>query len=354
MYSKETVEYVRECNDITCVINETLGINAPAMKIESIKTCPFCGDDSGSFFVNKETGCYMCFSCGEGGDAFSYIMKKYNRTFNQSVEILAGRAGISIMKEHESSAEITEKEDLYKVNKEAALYFVKNLYASKDGYSYITDRKLSKKTLIKFGIGFANGREDDLSRNLLSKGYSKDIIIKAGLAVENGSNLRDRFRNRIIFPIIDKDGMILGFGGRIILPDVKPKYLNSPDNLIFDKGANLYGINSMQPGKAIILCEGYMDVITMQQAGFNAVASLGTAFTNLQAKVIRNYTDTVYLSYDNDDAGKIAQQKAKKLLYQTGLKGMLLDLSPVKDPDEFIKKFGEEEFKKRILQAIAI
>ncbi len=355
MYSNETVEQVRACNDIVSVINETLGISPQVSNVESVKTCPFCGDESGCFFIQKRTGTYTCFNCGDGGDVFSYIMRKYNKTFNQAVEALAKRAGLSVEKESESQESIKMKELLYRLNKDAALYFTRNLYvndkSSKEGLSYITERALSKDILVKFGIGFANGRNDDLCEYLISKGYESKILIDAGLAVESGQSIRDKFRNRIIFPIIDRDGKVLGFGGRVILKDVKPKYLNSPDTLIFDKGSNLYGLNTIKEGLPIILCEGYMDVIAMQKVGINAVASLGTAFTNLQAKILKSYTDTVILSYDNDDAGKIAQEKAKALLAQAGLKGRLLNLEPVKDPDEFIKTYGEDEFKKRVIDS---
>ncbi len=349
MYSSSTVEYVRSYNDIVSVISEKIGLVPLQNELYKSDLCPFC-NDAETFIVDRNEQAYMCLSCGEGGDVFSYVMKMYNMTFNQAVEALARRMDLAIKKEPDSENIVLKRQMLYSINKEAARYFYANLKRPehKDAKKYFKERNLSDNTIKHFGLGFAFGRNNDLTKYLMSVGYTKNEIIEAGLAVEGEYGLRDKFRNRVIFPIMDTKNRVIGFGGRVLVNDIKPKYLNSPDTIIFDKSSNLFGLGSVRAGEPIILCEGFMDVIQMQQAGYNAVASLGTAFTSLQAKLLKKHTDTVILSYDNDDAGKIAQKRAVEFANSVGLNIRLLNLSPVKDPDEYIKTYGKESFGERI------
>lgn len=302
---------------------------------------------------------YYCFGCGAGGNVFTFIMEYENYSFQEAVKFLAGRAGVNLP-EAEYNEETRKREGrrarLLEVNKEAARYFFYQLRgeSGKGGLKYLLGRELSKETIRKFGLGFSNVSSDDLTRYLKSKGYEDKLLIEAGLAgFDEKYGIHDKFWNRVMFPIQDINHRVIGFGGRV-MGDAKPKYLNSPETMIFDKSRNLYGLNFARTSRAnnIILCEGYMDVIAMHQAGFSqAAASLGTAFTSGQASLLKRYTQEVILAYDSDGAGVTAALRAIGILKEAGLTGKVLSLEPYKDPDEFIKNMGQEAFKERIAKA---
>ena len=289
----------------------------------------------------------------------SFVMQYENYTFQEAVKFLAQKAGIQLP-EAEYSEETRKKENkrarLLQVNKEAATYFFHQLRSEngRAGWQYLKKRELSDETIRKFGLGFANMTSNDLVKFLKSKGYEDEVIRDAGLATfDEKFGFHDKFWNRVMFPIQDINHRVIGFGGRV-MGDGKPKYLNSPETPVFDKSRNLYGLNIARTARKnqIILCEGYMDVITMHQAGFSqAVASLGTAFTEGQASLLKRYTDEVILSYDSDGAGVTAALRAISILKEAGMTGRVLNLEPYKDPDEFIKNCGQEAFQKRLDEA---
>ncbi len=290
---------------------------------------------------------------------FTFLMEYENYSFPEAVKALAERAGVNLP-EAEYNEEARKKESrrtkLLEVNKEAAKYFFYQLRRGQGqaGYQYLKKRQLSDETIHKFGLGFANMTSDDLTRYLKSKGYEDKLIQEAGLATfDEKYGMHDKFWNRVMFPIQDINHRVIGFGGRV-MGDAKPKYLNSPETMIFDKSRNLYGLNFARTARTnnIILCEGYMDVIAMHQAGFTqAAASLGTAFTAGQANLLRRYVQEVILAYDSDGAGVNAALRAIGILKEVGLTGKVLNLEPYKDPDEFIKNLGQDAFKERIKQA---
>ena len=356
-YPDEIIEEVRTKNDIVDVIGSYVKIQKKGSSYFGL--CPFHSEKSASFSVSGHKQIYYCFGCGAGGNVLSFIMNYENYTFQEAVKFLADRAGIKLP-EVEPSQEAKEKQSkkskLLEVNKAAATYFYYQLRneAGKIGYDYFKGRELSDETMQKFGLGYARKTSNDLTLYLKSKGFTDDLLVEAGIsAVDEKYGIHDKFWNRVMFPIQDVNHKVIGFGGRV-MGDAKPKYLNSPETLIFDKSRNLYGLNFARTSRAgnIILCEGYMDVIAMHQAGFTqAVASLGTAFTPGQANLLRRYTDEVLLSYDSDGAGTKAALRALEILKEAGLTGKIINLDPYKDPDEFIKKMGKEAFEERIKNA---
>lgn len=353
-YPDELVEEVRAKSDIVDVISGYVRIQKKGSSFFGL--CPFHNEKSPSFSVSPGKQMYYCFGCGAGGNVFTFIMNYENFTFPEAVKLLAERAGVNLP-EIEYSEEIKKKENkrakLLEVNKEAAKYFYYQLRSDKGaiGYRYLSGRQLSDETIRQFGLGFANKTSDDLTRYLKNKGYSDEILKEAGLAsFEERFGMHDKFWNRVMFPIQDINHRVIGFGGRV-MGEGTPKYLNSPETPIFDKSRNLYGLNFARTARKnnIILCEGYMDVIAMHQAGFHqAVASLGTAFTPGQANLLRRYTEEVLLAYDSDGAGVKAALRAITILKETGLSGKIINLEPYKDPDEFIKNLGKEAFQDRI------
>lgn len=353
-YPDELVEEVRAKSDIVDVISGYVRIQKKGSSYFGL--CPFHNEKSPSFSVSPGKQMYYCFGCGAGGNVFTFIMNYENFTFPEAVKLLAERAGVNLP-EIEYSEEIKKKENkrakLLEVNKEAAKYFYYQLRSDKGaiGYRYLSGRQLSDETIRQFGLGFANKTSDDLTRYLKNKGYSDEILKEAGLAsFEERFGMHDKFWNRVMFPIQDINHRVIGFGGRV-MGEGTPKYLNSPETPIFDKSRNLYGLNFARTARKnnMILCEGYMDVIAMHQAGFHqAVASLGTAFTPGQANLLRRYTEEVLLAYDSDGAGVKAALRAITILKETGLSGKVINLEPYKDPDEFIKNLGKEAFQDRI------
>ena len=356
-YSDELVEEVRQRNDIVDIISGYVNLKKKGGNYFGL--CPFHNEKSASFSVSPGKQMYYCFGCGAGGNVFTFIMNYENYTFAEAIKLLADRAGIALP-EIEDSKEAREKENrrktLLQINKEAATYFYYQLRAPQGrvGLDYLRGRQLSDETMNRFGLGYSNKTSNDLCQYLRHKGYPDELIRESGVAVFNEKyGMSDKFWNRVMFPIQDVNHRVIGFGGRV-MGEGEPKYLNSPETTVFDKSRNLYGLNFARTARQdnIILCEGYMDVIAMHQAGFTqAVASLGTAFTSGQANLLRRYTENVILSYDSDGAGVKAALRAIGILKEAGLTGKVLNLEPYKDPDEFMKNLGREEFAKRLLQA---
>ena len=353
-YPEELIEEVRTRNDIVEVISGYVRLQKKGSNYFGL--CPFHNEKSPSFSVSPGKQMYYCFGCGAGGNVITFLMEYENQTFPEAVRTLAQRAGIALP-EADDSKEAKQADSrrakLLEINKEAAKYFYYQLRTERGsvGMEYLRKRELSDETMNHFGLGYANKYSNDLIQYLKSKGYSEDLIRDAGLCnVDEKHGMYDKFWNRVMFPIQDINHRVIGFGGRV-MGDGKPKYLNSPETEIFDKSRNLYGLNFARTSRKgdVILCEGYMDVIAMHQAGFTqAVASLGTAFTSGQASLLRRYANEILLSYDSDDAGVNAALRAIGILKEAGMTGRVINLEPYKDPDEFIKALGGEEFQKRL------
>lgn len=356
-YSQDLVEEVRSGSDIVDVISGYIKLQRKGSNYVGV--CPFHNDRNPSMSVNQARQIYHCFSCGAGGDVFRFVMEYENLTFPEAMKVLADRAGITLP-EQDVSREARQQADLktqiMEMNKLAAKYYYYMLRqpAGKQGLDYLLKRKLSKETIQKFGLGYADKYSSSLYQYLKSKGYSDQLLKESGLVqVDEKRGMYDKFWNRVIFPIMDLQSRVIGFGGRV-MGDGKPKYLNSPETKVFDKSRNLYGLNLARMSRKpnIIVCEGYMDVIAMHQAGFNqAVASLGTAFTQQQSVILKRYTNEVLLTYDSDEAGVKAALRAIPILKDAGLTVKIINMEPYKDPDEFIKSEGTENFQKRIDEA---
>ena len=312
--------------------------------------CPFHSEKSPSFTVYPETQSFYCFGCGAGGDAITFLRKIDNLDYMEAVRALAERAGMAVPEGTVDDGSRQRKARILELNRAAARHFHQNLMSNggREARAYLVERGLTKATVVKFGIGFAPESWDDLRGHLREQGFTDEEMIAA--ALENpGKNggCYDAFRNRIIFPIIDLRGGVIAFGGRN-LGDKGPKYLNSGDTPVFKKSRNLFALNFAKATKRpeLILCEGYMDVVSVHQGGFdNAVATLGTALTPEQAKLISNYTKTVVLSYDSDGPGQAATRRAISIFEDTGVKVRVLSIPNAKDPDEFLKKFGPQRFE---------
>lgn len=356
-YPDELIEEVRMKNDIVDVISGYVRIQKKGSSYFGL--CPFHNEKSPSFSVSGSKQMFYCFGCGAGGNVITFLMQYENITFQEAVKMLADRAGVALP-EVTYSEEARKRENrrnvMLEINKEAARYFYYMLRSprGKAGYQYLRDRQLSDETIHKFGLGYADGAGSDLTAYLRKKGYADDLIKESGLiGFDEKRGIHDKFWNRVMFPIQDSNHRVIGFGGRV-MGDAKPKYLNSPETLIFDKSRNLYGLNFARTSRKgnIILCEGYMDVIAMHQAGFTqAVASLGTAFTTGQASLLKRYTEEVLLAYDSDGAGVNAALRAIGILKESGLRGKVINMRPYKDPDEFMKNLGAEAFQQRIDEA---
>ena len=325
-------------------------------KIHYYGKCPFCDE---VMIINDKDNRFYCFNCNMGGDIITYIMHTHKWSILETIDYLIkyNKLNVTLDDVKNSLEEDTSNLLLDRINRDAAIFYYREL-RSKNGFSgmnyYTKERKLTKPTLDKFGLGFAPGK--DRLYQYLKNYYTKEQLLEAGLIVErdNGS-ICDKFRFRVMVPIMDENSKVIAFGGRA-LGDWKPKYTNSSESLVFDKGRTLFALQYAKESKrkGFILCEGYMDVISMHQAGFdNAIASLGTALTEKHAELIKSYRDIVYLSYDNDAAGKKATEKNISILRKVGIEPKVLDLSPYKDPDEFIKNLGAKKFENRIKNAIS-
>lgn len=353
-YSEELIEEIRFRSDIVDVISGYVKLKRKGSSWFGL--CPFHNEKSPSFSVSRDKQMYYCFGCGAGGNVFTFLMEYENFSFVEALQFLADRAGIQLPQQEyskEARQEADLKSQLLKIHKEAAQFYFYQLKSQngKTVYQYLLDRGLSRETIVHFGLGSASRYSGALYRYLKEKGYSDELLIQTGLFLQDEKRgMYDKFWNRVMFPIMDVNNRVIGFGGRV-MGDGKPKYLNSPETKIFDKSRNLYGLNFARSSrkKSLIACEGYMDVIAMHQAGFdNAVASLGTALTAAQASLMKRYTDEVLLLYDSDEAGRKAAVRAIPLLRRAGLGQKVVDLSPYKDPDEFIKAEGAQAFEERL------
>lgn len=353
-YSEDLVEEVRMKNDIVDVISGYVKLQKKGSSYFGL--CPFHNEKSPSFSVSPSKQMYYCFGCGAGGNVFTFIMEYENYSFPEALKMLADRVGVPLPEE-EVNEEMKKQQNLRSsildVNKMAAKYFYYQLRSENGAQAmkYLKDRALGDDTIHRFGLGYSNKYSNDLYKYLKSKGISDELLAQSGLMnVDEKRGMYDKFWNRVIFPIMDVNGRVIGFGGRV-MGEGKPKYLNSPETKVFDKSRNLYGLHIARSArkKNILVCEGYMDVISMHQAGFtNAVASLGTALTSQHASLLRRYTEEVILTYDSDEAGVRAALRAIPMLKEAGVSTKVLSMKPYKDPDEFIKAKGAKAFQERI------
>ena len=357
-YSDDIIEEVRMKNDIVDVVSQYVKLTRRGSSYFGL--CPFHNEKTPSFSVTPAKQMYYCFGCGAGGNVFNFVMEYENYSFGEALSHLAERAGVELPRIEYSQAARAKAEKratLLEINKEAGRYFYYQLRREngKTAYAYLKGRGLSEETIRKFGLGYSDKYSNDLYQYLKSKNYSDELLRESGLFnVDERQGMYDKFWNRVIFPIMDVNNRVIGFGGRV-MGEGKPKYLNSPETQIFDKGRNLYGLNIARTTRKnyLILCEGYMDVISMHQAGFtNAVASLGTALTSGHASLIKRYTQEVLLLYDSDQAGVKAALRAIPILREAGVNSRIVNLRPHKDPDEFIKAEGAEAFEKRLEAAM--
>ncbi|MCR4657270.1 MAG: DNA primase [Lachnospiraceae bacterium] len=353
-YQRDTVEEVRQANDILSLVSSYVNLKKKGSSYFGL--CPFHSEKSPSFSVRPERGMYHCFGCGKSGDVISFVMEYENYSFNEAVSFLADRAGIRLPEAKDSEEDKkkrSRREKLLAVNKEAGKYYYYALRepSGERGLNYLKNRGLTDDTMKAFGLGFARTGTNSLYRYLKGKGFDDGILSDSGIFNKDEKRgMTDKFWNRVIFPIMDIQNRIIGFGGRV-MGDGEPKYLNSPETEIFDKGRNLYGLNFARKSrkKELIICEGYIDVITQHQAGFNqAVASLGTAFTPGQARLLGRYADEVLICYDSDGPGVKASIRVIGILREAGINSRVINLEPYKDPDELIRNLGAGEYQKRI------
>ncbi|CBK80429.1 DNA primase [Coprococcus catus GD/7] len=353
-YPDEVIEEVRSSNNIVDIIGGYVRLQKKGSSYFGL--CPFHNEKSPSFSVSPNKQMYYCFGCGAGGNVFTFIMEYENQTFPEAVKILADRAGIALPEAElteEQKRERNKRQLLLEINKTAANYFyyLLNGDQGQQAREYLENRRMSKETQIHFGLGYASKYSNDLYLYLKKKGYQDQILKETGLLTyDEKRGAHDKFWNRVMFPIMDVNNRVIGFGGRV-MGDGTPKYLNSPETMLFDKSRNLYGLNYARTSRKpyMIICEGYMDVIAMHQAGFtNAVASLGTAFTTQHSVLLKRYTQEVRLAYDSDGAGQKAALRAIPILKSAGINVRVIHMDPYKDPDEFIKNLGTEAFQERI------
>ena len=356
-YSEDLVEEIRSSSDIVDVISSYIKLDRKGNSFFGL--CPFHNEKTPSFSASRHKQMYYCFGCGVGGNVFTFIMSYENFTFVEAIKFLAERSNIKLP-EIEYSKEAREKADLksnlFEVNKLAAKYFYFQL-KNKQGqraYEYLKERQITEEMIVGFGLGYSNQYKDDLYQYLRGEGHSEDVIRQSGLIqTDEKHGNYDKFWNRIMFPIMDSNSKVIGFGGRV-MGEGKPKYLNSPETPIFDKSRNLYGINRARISRKdyFLVCEGYFDVIHLHQHGYtNSVATLGTALTYGHANLMKRYVDEVYLTYDTDEAGIKAALRSIPILADAGLVTRVIDLKPYKDPDDLLNSLGTQEFEKRIQAA---
>lgn len=354
--SEEILEKIKSQNDIVDVISERVRLKKSGRNFTGL--CPFHNEKTPSFSVSQEKQIYKCFGCGEAGNVISFVMKEKNLPFVEAVKYLANRANIPLESNNGEKSKTAKKKDLlYRVNVEAAKFFFSNLINNQSAKEYFLNRGIKEQTIKKFGLGFANDSWNSLMFYLRRKGVNDILLEEAGLISvnkEKGTKY-DRFRNRVMFPVFDYQGRVIGFGGRV-LDDSKPKYLNSPETLVFQKGTNLYGLNFALKHnlneRYFIIVEGYMDLISLHQYGItNVVASLGTALTINQARLLKRYADKVIISYDADMAGQMATLRGLEILRTVGFDVRVLNIPQGKDPDEYVRSNGREAFLKLINSA---
>ncbi|EDT87108.1 DNA primase [Clostridium botulinum] len=355
MISEDVVQKVIELNDIVDVISGDIKLKNSGRNYFGL--CPFHHEKTPSFSVSQDKQIYKCFGCGEAGNVVTYVMKTKNVAFPEAIKILAERVNIDIEEDKKENTN-NPKDKIYKINVDAARYFFNNLIINKNAINYFLNRGVTKSIIKRFGLGYSKDSWDGLLRHLKTKGYTELDMLSAGLIIKskNGSYY-DRFRNRVMFPVFDYRGKVIGFGGRV-LNNAKPKYLNSPETMVFKKGINLYGLNyavKENKDRVLIIVEGYMDCITLHQYGIkNSVASLGTALTTNQARLLKRYADKVIISYDSDTAGQLATQRGLEILKDVGLGVEILTVPDGKDPDQFVKAHGKESYLKLVKEALPL
>ncbi len=362
-YSDSLISEICAANDIIDLVSSYVELKRSGRDYSGL--CPFHNEKSPSFHVSREKQLFHCFGCGASGNIIQFVMRTENLDFVDALKILADRAGIALPEDDNtySDEEHNKRLRIYEMNKEAARFFYTSLTASEEGKTalrYFFERKITPKTITTYGLGFAPPSYDKLLNHLKSKGFTEDEIIDASLAVKRESRVYDKFRDRVMFPIINTRGDIIGFGGRIMDSTIKdgykpPKYLNSGETAVFNKGRNLFSLNlAKNSGQAsVILCEGYMDVISVYQAGItNIVATLGTAVTEEQVRLLMRYSEEILLCYDSDEAGQKATLRAIDIITSAGARAKVIKLKNAKDPDEYIKTNGIAMFKTAISQAV--
>jgi len=354
----DVIQRITDANDIVDIIEEFLPLKKVGANYNT--NCPFHKEKTPSFVVSQDKQIYHCFGCGESGNSLKFLMKYKNFTFVEAAEYLARRGGIILEEIKGTEVQNDNKQladKLILINREAASHFYNNIKCQPPVLNYLYSRKIDVNVIKKFGIGYANNEWDNLLKHLLEKGYKEEEILKTGLIIKNEkrNSYYDRFRNRVIFPIFDIKKNIIGFGGRV-LDDSLPKYLNSPESIIFSKGNNLYGINIAKEAvkdKSFFLVEGYMDVIKMHIYGYNtAVAALGTSLTENQIKLMKRYSKSFYVSFDSDGAGQKATLKTMNMFKKNNLDGKVIIIPNAKDPDEFLNKYGKAKFDKLVENAL--
>ena len=356
-YSDEILEEVRQSNDIVEVISQYIHLKRKGRSYFGL--CPFHNEKSPSFSVSPDKQIFHCFGCGVGGNVITFISKIEGLGFKETIETLAERVNITLPTDNNTDNKKEElKSKVYKVNSFAAEYYHKRLYEprSKVGQEYVKERKLNQETLESYKIGFS-GNFDELYRELRKQGFHDEEILESGLVnkTENGKYI-DRYRNRLMIPIIDVRNRVIGFGGRV-LDDTKPKYINSPENIVYSKGRNLFGLNVAKKGdtKKLLIVEGYMDVISLHQRGItNVVAALGTALTPQQGWLLRKNTEQIILGFDSDGAGQTAVIRAMEVMQNMGCDIRVLQMAGAKDPDEYVLKYGSARFKKLLDEAVSL
>ena len=353
--SEEFLQTVKDTNEITSVMSTYVNLKRAGR--DSVCLCPFHSEKTPSCHIYTDTQSFYCFGCGAGGDVINFIRLIEHLDYVESVKFLAQRAGIP-MPEDSRDQVADQKQRLLEINREAARFYRDVLIsdAGIEGRRYLAERRLTENTVRKYGLGYAPDSWDALKRHMLGKGYGERELLEAALLSQSqkSNNTYDKFRHRVMFPIIDRRGNIIGFGGRTLEPDAPAKYLNSDETLVFHKRQNIFSLNFAKNTKEdfLILCEGYMDVISLNQAGFDsAVATLGTAITAEQARLMRQYAQKVVISYDSDGAGQKATMKAINLLGEAGIEARVLQMSGAKDPDEYVKKYGADGFRMLLEQS---
>ena len=362
-YPEELISDICASNDMIEYVSRYVTLKRNGKNYMGL--CPFHPEKTPSFHVNPEKQLYYCFGCGAGGNLIQFVQRAENLDFHDALKVLADRAGIALPEDDVNYNDEVHKlrEKVYEMNKLTARFFYRQLTGEqgKQALQYLAERKISPKTIKAYGLGYAPDSFDALRTYLAEQGYTDKDMLTAGLVKENNGKIYDRFRDRVIFPIINVRGRVIGFGGRIMNNEAdvngyKPaKYLNSSQTPVFDKGSNLFSLNLAKNSgeRSIILCEGYMDVISVYQAGVhNITATLGTALTEKQAKLLKSYTDEVVLCYDSDEAGQKATMRAIDIIMSAGLRAKVLRLAGAKDPDEYIKAKGIEKFREAVRSAV--
>lgn len=358
-FSEQLISEIIERNDIVDVISEYMTLKKSGTNYKCL--CPFHSEKSPSFTVSSTKQIFNCFGCGVGGNVITFVQKMERLEFIEALKFLADRAGIEVddTKNEKQLRKLNLNKALYKINQETARFFYGSLNKTKIAMDYLTGRGLNESTIKSFGLGYAPNAWSSLQNHLKQKGFSQELMLKAGLIAksEKSGNYYDKFRNRVMYPIFDLKGNVIAFGGRV-MDDSKPKYLNSPETPVFSKGENIYGLNfvkKQQNIENIIIVEGYMDAISLHQFGIvNAVASLGTAFTENQAKLLKRFSNEIIIAYDADTAGQAATLKGLAILEKEGCIVKVLTIPSGKDPDEFVRKEGADAFRERIRKSISL